>query len=174
MSPHRTDIRDFESLFVYELEAVYDMEVRLVDALDEMAGLATNDNLAKGFAIHRTETERQVRNVEEAFEALGRDPTRRENRIVDGLVAERERFDDGVADDALRNVYYLYAAMRTERFEITSYEELLAIARKGGLGDDVTDPLVGNLEQEEKTLRKLEGLADRSDREPRWKRFLGS
>lgn len=176
VNDHQTDIRDFESLFGYELAAVYDMEVKLVDALDELSRLATNDNLSKGFAIHHTETETQVRNVEDAFEALGREPTRRDNRIVDGLLAERAEFDARVADDTLRNTYYLTAAMKTERLEITSYEGLLTVADNADLADDVTDPLAKNLEQEEKTLRKLEGLAGRStlDLESLWNDLSGS
>lgn len=174
MNERQPRIRDFETLFGYELEAVYDMEVKLVAALDELSGLATNDNLRKGFAIHRTETERQAENVEAAFEAFGREPTRRDNYIVNGLLAEREAFDAGVEDDVLRNTYYLTAAMKTERFEITSYEELLLTAEKAGLGEDVTDPLERNLEQEEKTLRKLEGLAGESAFESLWKKVTDS
>lgn len=174
MSERQTEIRDAEALFVYELEAVYDMEVKLVDALDEMSQSATNDNLSKGFAIHRTETERQVQQVEAAFEALGREPTRRDNHVVDGLLAEREQFDARVADDVLLNVYYLTAAIQTERLEITSYEGLLMMAEKGTLGADVTDPLERNLEQEEKTLRKLEGLAGGSDSGTIWRALLDS
>lgn len=173
MSDRHPDIRDDEALFVYELEAVYDMEVKLVDALADLSRLATNDNLSKGFAIHRTETQRQVEQVEESFEALGREPARRDNRIVDGLLAEREAFDARVTNDELRNTYYLTAAMMTEQFEITSYDGVLAAADRARLGDDVTDPLERNLEQEEKTLRKLEGLAGGSDPDSLWDRLPG-
>ena len=173
MSDRHAELRDADALFAYELEAAYDMEVKLVDALDDQSRLATNDNLAKGFAVHRTETERQVENVEAAFEALGREPTRRDNRTVDGLLADRAQFDDRVADESLRNVYYLYAAMQTERLEITSYERLLAAARAAGLEAAVTDPLERNLAQEEKTLRKLEGLAGESESASLWERLLG-
>ena len=174
MSDRHAELRDADDLFAYELAAVYDMEVKLVDALEDQSRLATNDNLAKGFAVHRTETERQVENVEAAFEALGREPTRRENRIVDGLLAERTQFDERVADESLRNVYYLYAAMQTERFEITGYERLLAAARAADLEAAVTDPLERNLAQEEKTLRKLEALAGESESASLWERLLGA
>lgn len=174
MSERPTDGRDFETLFGYELEAVYDMEIKLVAALGELSGLATNDNLSKGFAVHRTETERQVENVEAAFEAFGREPTRRDNRVVDGLLAERETFDARVDDDVVRNTYYLIAALKTERLEITSYEGLLHVAGQAGIGEDVTDPLERNLEQEEKTLRKLEGLAGESSFESLWKKATDS
>ncbi|TYL36325.1 hypothetical protein CV102_22975 [Natronococcus pandeyae] len=174
MSDHQTEVRDFRDLFVAELEGVYDMELKLVDALEEMSGAATNDNLSKGFAIHRTETETQVEHVEAAFDALGREPTRRDNRIVDGLLAERERFDAGVSDDAVLNTYYLTAAIATERFEITSYEGLLVTAEQANLGADVTEPLERNLEQEAKTLRKLQALVEGTDGRTLWDRLPGS
>ncbi|XVH33725.1 ferritin-like domain-containing protein (plasmid) [Haloferacaceae archaeon DSL9] len=173
MSAPETDIRTAEELFVYHLQAVYDMELKLVDALDEMSRSATNDNLSKGFAIHRTETKTQVRGVEKAFEALGRELRRRDDDVVDGLLADRKRFDDAVTDDGLRNSRYLWTAIRTERLEITSYEELLATGEKAGLGADVMDPLKGNLLQEEKTLRQLEGLATDADLRTLWERLIG-
>lgn len=166
-----TELRGPTDKFAYDLAAVYDMEVRLVDALDGMSEAATNDNLAAGFAVHRTETENQVRRVEEAFEALGEEPTRRENRVTDGLLAETEQFEARAPAGDLLDLHYLDAATLTERVEITSYERLLATAEAAGLGGDVTAPLADNLEEEKKTLRKLQGLAAGSSRQPLWKRL---
>lgn len=163
------ELRDHEDQFAYDLRAAYDMEVKLVDALDEMSRRATDDDLAAGFALHRTETENQVRRVESAFEALGLEPDRRPDSLTDGLLAEREQFDDLVADDGVLNDEYLTAAMQTERIEITSYEGLLRTAEKAGLGPDVTGPLADNLAEEEKTLRKLQGLAAGSGGRPFWR-----
>ena len=152
----------------------YDMEVKLVDALDEMSWLATTDNLSAGFAIHRTETETQVERIEEAFEALGEEPTRRDDPVADGLLEERERFDARVGNDDLRNGHYLNAAMKTERIEMTSYEGLLMTAEKAGLGEEVTDPLADNLEQEERTFRKLQGLSTEAGLKAPWRDLIGS
>lgn len=52
MSASETEIRNFEDRFVYDLKAVYDMEVKLTDALDEMSRRASDDDLSRGFAIH--------------------------------------------------------------------------------------------------------------------------
>ena len=156
---------------MYDLQAAYDMEIKLVDALDEMSRVATNDDLAAGFALHRTETERQVRLVEDAFEALGEEPTRRDDPVVDGLLEDRERFDADVTDEELRNLRYLVVGLRTERLEIATYEGLLVMAESADFGDDVTDPLEAVLEQERKTLRKLRGLAGRSDLGTLWRRL---
>ena len=174
MSTPQTEIRNLEDQFVYELEAVYDMEAKLVDALDELSRMSTNDKLSEGFATHREETETHVRRVEEAFEALGREPTRRDCPIVDGLLEEKEQYDASVADDDLRNIHYLGAGMKAERIEMTSYEGLLMTAEKAGLGDEVTGPLEDNLDEEEKTFRKLQGLSTGSDLKTLWNKLTGS
>ena len=174
MSTPHTEIRDLEDQFVYELEAVYDMEVKLVEALGELSEMATNDNLSKGFATHRDETKEHVERVEAAFRALGREPARRENLLVDALLEEKAMYDERVADEDLRNVHYMGAGMKTERIEITSYEGLLMTAKKAELGDDVTDPLEDNLDEEEKTLKKLKGMSTGSDLKTLWNKLTGS
>lgn len=171
MSAPQTEIRDVEDQFVYVLRGVYDMELKLVDALERLSGAAANDNLSKGFALHGNETETQARRVEAVFEALGEEPTRRDDPVVDGLLTETERFESRTTDAELRNLHYLDAAILTERIEISCYEELLATAEKAGFGDAVTGPLEDSLAEEEKTLRKLEGLAGRSELGMLWKRL---
>ncbi len=167
------DIETFEELFRDKLAAVYEMERQLVDELESLSAAATDENLSKGFAIHRKETETQVRRVEAAFEALGAEPERRESPLVDGLLADRAAFDERAATDAVRDDYYLDVATATERIEITSYEGLLRTARTAEVGDDVVAPLEANLGQEEKTLRKLRGLAGHGSVETRLNEILG-
>lgn len=174
MSHSETEISSPEDQFVYDLRGVYDMELQLVDALADMSQKATNDNLVKGFALHRTETENQAHRVETAFAALGAEPTRRENPLVDGLLAETAQFESRTADDHRRNRHYFHAAVATERIEIASYEALLATATEAGLGADVTDPLEANLAEEEKTLRKLEGLGENGPLETLWTAVTGT
>ena len=174
MSSTQNDVRDLEDHFVYDLEAVYDMEIKLVDALGEMAQKATNDNISQGFAKHREETEEHVRRVEEAFEALGREANRRDNHVVDGLLEETEQFEERVSDETLRDLHYLNAGMKTERVEMTAYEGVIMVAEKAQLGDDVTGPLEDNLDEEEKTFRKLQGLSTGSDLKTLWEKLTGS
>lgn len=159
MSEPEIQLRDFEDQFVYGLRGIYDAEAKLVDALDELSRTTTDEDLEKGFALHRNETETQVQRVVAAFDALGVDPTRRTDRVVDGLFADEAEFERRVNDDDLRDRRYLSAAIRIERIEISTYEGLLATAEKAGLDDAVTDPLADTLEEERKTLRKLQGLA---------------
>ena len=173
MSSTQTEIGDLEDQFVYDLEAVYDMEVKLVDALDEMAMNASNDNISEGFATHRDETRQHVERVEAAFEALRLEPNRRTNPVVDALIEETEEFDRRASDETLRDLHYLNAGMKTERIEVTTYEGLLLLADKAELDDDVTNPLEENLDEEEKTLKKLKGLSKGSDLKALWDKLTG-
>lgn len=173
MSSTQTEIGDLEDQFVYDLEAAYDMEIKLVDALDEMARKATNDNISEGFATHRDETERHVERVEEAFDAVGRQPNRRTNAVVDALIEENEQFDRMASNEMLRDLHYLNAGMKTERIEMTTYEGLLMLAKKAELGDAVTNSLEDNLDEEEKTFRKLQGLSTGSDLKTLWDKLTG-
>ena len=173
MSSTQTEIDDLEDQFVYDLEAVYDMELKLVDALDEMAMKASNDNISEGFADHRDETRRHVERVEAAFEALRREPNRRTNAVVDALIEENEEFERRTSNDTLRDLHFLNAGMKTERIEITAYEGLVLLGDKAHLDDDVTDPLEDNLDEEEKTLKKLKGLSKGSDLKALWDKLTG-
>lgn len=173
MSTPQGAIGSLRDQFVYELEGVYDMELKLVDALENMSRQTTNDNLASGFETHREETERHVERVEAAFDALGVDPSRRDNAVADGLIENTARFERTVTDDDMRNLHYLNAGMMTERVEMTAYEGLLLTADKADIGDDVTDYLEENLDEEEKTLKKLKGLSTGSELKQLWNRLTG-
>lgn len=166
-------IETLEGLFEYELEGVYYMEQELVSALDEMAMAATNDHLKSGFSTHRDETEDHVDRVERAFDAYGVEPRQRDDPIVDALEQDRRQFEGMVQDDDLKNLYFLGAAMKTERIEITSYDSLLTVADKLDLDDDVTDPLQSNRKEEKKTLEKLEGMSSASGMKSLWDRLTG-
>lgn len=174
MSTTQTTVRTLEDQFVYELEAVYDMELKLVDELEEMSRKTSNDNLSDGFQTHLEETREHVERVEDAFEALGRKPNRRTNRVVEGLIEETSQFEETVDGDELLDLHYLNAAMKTERIEMTAYEGLLTVAKKAELDDDVTDPLDANLDEEQKTFRKLEGLSKGSDLKALWNKLTGN
>lgn len=152
-------LNTLEDMFVFQLEEMYYIENQLVDALDEMASDATNDKLEKGFEEHREETREHVRRVEEAFDALGRQPNRRESMVLDALIQERQQFHQEARDEHLRDLFDTVAGIKTERMEITGYQGLLVLANKLDLDDDVTDPLQDNLSSEKSALRELEALS---------------
>jgi ferritin-like metal-binding protein YciE len=146
-------------MFEHSLEEMYYVETRQVEELDEMAAEVDNDRLSEGFADHQEETRRHVERLESVFRALDRDPAERESLVLDALAEERERFAGTTAHDALRDLYEMQAAMKTERLEITGYQGLLTLADHLDYPSEVTDPLEQNLSAEKSTLRHLEGLS---------------
>jgi ferritin-like metal-binding protein YciE len=173
MSDSEQYIESVEGLFEYQLEGIYDVERKLVGALDEMALATTNEHLKNGFSTHREETETHVDRVEEAFRAYGVEPRQRDDPAVDALETERQQFEGMVRDQDLKNLFFIEAATKAERLEISSYEALLTTADKLGLDDDVTDPLRENLDDETKTLKKLEGLSEGAEMNSLWDRLTG-
>lgn len=165
------EIDSLEDLLVHELQGAYHMELRLVDVLDEMAANATNDRISTGFADHRDETETHAERVRDAFEAMGRQPEERECVIVEALDEERRTVEGSVTDRDLLNLFYLGAGMKTERIELTTYDSLLTMADRLGLGDDVTGPLEQNRDSEDDTLTQLRTLSTASDLKSLWERL---
>lgn len=152
-------VQTLEDMFVRQLEEMYYVEERLVEVLGDLESDASNDKLRKGFADHREETREHVQRLERAFDELGRDPSRRESRVLEALVEERESFREETTDDELRDLYDVQAGMKTERMEMTGYQGLITLADKLDHDDDVTEPLEDNLSSERSAFRELEALS---------------
>ena len=148
-----------EEMFEHHLAEMYYVETTLVDALEEMAHDASDDDLAEGFRKHHGETHEHVRNLESVFRELGHEPEPHRSMILDAMIEERERFHGETDNAQLRDLYDMQAGIKTERMEITGYEGMLTLADKLDYPDEVTDPLEDNLSEERSTLREMEALS---------------
>lgn len=165
------DIDTLEELFVHKLAQQYSVEQELVEALDEMAINATNDQMSQGFADHRDETRTQVERLEDVFAAIDRSAETREAPVLDALEAERREFEQGIEDEDLLDMVYLNAGMMTERFEMSAYEGLSTMATQLGYPDEVTKPLESNYDEERSAYRELDAMATASDMKSLWDRL---
>lgn len=152
-------VQTLEDMFVRQLEEMYYVEDRLVEVLGDLESDASNDKLRKGFADHREETREHVQRLERAFDELDRDPSRRESKVLEAMIEEREAFREETTDDELRDLYDVQAGMKTERMEMTGYQGLITLADKLDYDDDVTEPLEDNLSSERSAFRELEALS---------------
>ncbi len=147
-------------LFEHELKDIYDAELRLVDALAEMAKAAPDEKMSRAFDEHRAQTERQSKRLEQVFRTLGKNPEREECQGVGGLITEfREFVSEEDAPDPVLNVFLATAATKVEHYEIDAYESLLKLAGKAGL-DDVLPALRENLAEEQATAQATEKMGD--------------
>lgn len=151
-----------EDMFVYQLEEMYYVEDRLVEVLDDLASDANNDKLRSGFGDHQEETREHVERIRRTFDALDRQPEKRESKVLEALVEEREEFRAETSNEELRDLFDIQAGMKTERIEMTGYQGLLTLAKKLDYGYDVTEPLEDNLSSERSAFHELQGLSQGS------------
>ena len=156
-----TKMSDPRDLFLHELGDVLYAEKTLVKALPKLQEEASDKELASGFAEHLEETRQHVKNLEQAFEALG-EPAKAEK--CPGIEGIKKEHDDFVANESptseVLDAFLTGAGARTEHYEIAAYEGLVTMARAMG-EDDVASLLNANLEQEKAALAKMQTIGKR-------------
>jgi ferritin-like metal-binding protein YciE len=133
-------------------------EKTLVKALPKLQEEASDEELASGFAEHLEETRQHVKNLEQAFEALG-EPAKAEK--CPGIEGIKKEHDDFVANESptseVLDAFLRGAGARTEHYEIAAYEGLVTMATAMG-EEDVASLLNANLEQEKAALAKMQTI----------------
>ena len=156
-----TKMSDPRDLFLHELGDVLYAEKTLVKALPKLQEEASDEELASGFAEHLEETRQHVKNLEQAFEALG-EPAKAEK--CPGIEGIKKEHDDFVANESptaeVLDAFLTGAGARTEHYEIAAYEGLVTMATAMG-EDDVARLLNENLEQEKVALAKMQTIGKR-------------
>jgi ferritin-like metal-binding protein YciE len=145
-------------LFLHELADMLDAERKLVDALEEQAEGASNQQLSKAFASHQAQTEKQVQRLEQVFEELGEEPEDSECKGMAGLLEELETFKQEEPSPDILDVFSIGAAAKVESYEINAYESLIEMARDMGHNKAVR-LLQQNLKEEQQTLKKMQSFS---------------
>ena len=116
----------------------------------------------KAFTQHRKETVNQIKRLDRVFKTLGQKPSAETCPGVEGLIKEKKAFVRARPSAELLEYYNIGAAQKTERYEITAYENLIDMADKLGM-DDAVEWLEQNLQEEEAALNRLKTIASEFD-----------
>ena len=146
-------ITDPQKLFQHELGTALGAERKVLATLRKMEQKAQRDQLKQQFHHHLEETEGQIRNLEQALEAVGAPRGAHDAESANGIAAEGEKLMEKVGDELIDAVL-LGAAAKTEHVEIAMYEGLINKASAMG-AEDVVGLLEENLEQEKHTLEEV-------------------
>ena len=134
---------DPRELFLHELGDVLYAENVLVKALPKLAEEASDEELKVGFEEHLEETRQHVKNIEQAFEQLGEEPSAEKCPGIEGIKKEHDDFvsKESPSQDVLDS-FLTGAGARTEHYEIAAYEGLVTAGRGDGRdrGRRVADP----------------------------------
>ena len=155
-------MHSIQELFEHELKDMYGAEHTLVSALEQIAGETSDREIKKGFAQHRKETQGQIKRLEKIFKMIGQKPEKETCPGIEGLLKEKKLFMKERPSDELVDFFNVGAGQKVERYEITSYENLIDLADKLGMAEAV-ELLEQNLEEEEATLNKLKMIASEYD-----------
>ncbi|MFC5973070.1 ferritin-like domain-containing protein [Halomarina salina] len=153
---------DIDDLFEHELEDIYFAEHELTEAYDRMAETSSDEEVAAFFESHVEETGDHIERLVEVFELTGEAPQTEECEGIEGLLAEWEEFAEENDAGSVHDYYNLVTAIKTERYEQTAYESLVALAHERG-DSEAEDLLRENLDEDEETLDELAEMAENYD-----------
>lgn len=150
-------LQTLHDLFVEQLRDLYSAETQLLQALPEMAGAASDDELGKAFAHHLEETRDHVSRLEEIFGQLGTSAAGETCQGMQGLLREGREFLTIQGDPALRDAALIAAAQRVEHYEIAAYGTARTLADQLDLAEakDLLDQILDEEANADKLLTKI-------------------
>ncbi|MCP1247375.1 ferritin-like domain-containing protein [Acetobacter cerevisiae] len=154
-------INTLDDLFVHTLQDIYYAENQIIKNLPVMAEEASDPELKAAFQHHLTETEGQVRRLEQVFELHGQPVKGVTCQAMDGILAEAKDIISDCDDPEVRDAAMLSAAQAVEHYEITRYGSLITYAKQLNRADCAA-LLQQTLEEEKSADQKLTRIAGKS------------
>jgi ferritin-like metal-binding protein YciE len=151
--------QNLRALLTEDLRDMYDAERQLTKALPKFARAANSDELRETLEQHLEETEGQIGQLEEVFEALDEKPHSTHCTGMAGIIEEGIDLIHGDYEGPVQDAAIIAMVQRAEHYEITAYGTCIAWAKALGLGN-VASMLGAMLEEEKEVDRALTALAE--------------
>jgi ferritin-like metal-binding protein YciE len=156
-----TNLNSMETLFVEELQDLYDAEQRLTKALPKMAAASHNSSLKSAFEQHLRETQNQVTRLEQVFKSLGQPAKAKTCQAMKGLIEEGDEMISAKGDPNVKDAALIAAAQRVEHYEIAGYGTARTFAQRLGR-NDAARLLQETLDEEGAADKKLTQIAEQA------------
>jgi len=151
--------KTLDVLFHETLKDIYFAERKILTALPKMAAAAQSEQLKAAFEKHESETEEQVRRLEQVFDLIGQPAKGKTCEAINGIVKEGQEIIKEFKGSEALDAGLLAAAQAVEHYEISRYGTLKSWA--GQLGLEKAVPLLDRtLQEEKKTDEALSRLAE--------------
>jgi ferritin-like metal-binding protein YciE len=147
------------TLWIEEMRDLYNAEKQLVKALPKMAKRASSDELKEAFESHLEETQTHVERLEEIFQRLGKKPSGKTCKAMEGLVEEGSEMMSEEGPDSVIDAGIIAAAQRVEHYEMAGYGTARTFASILG-EDEAEDLLQQTLDEEGAADEKLTEIAE--------------
>ncbi|WP_205509546.1 YciE/YciF ferroxidase family protein [Longitalea arenae] len=148
-----------QEFFITSLQEMYWSELNLRNTLATMTEEATTVKLKKAFQLHREQTEKHAKTLEEVFTLLGIPPQAEPCVGLQGLFDEGwQVIDESAKGSAQRDVALIIAAQKVEHYEIATYGSLMTLANTLG-HKEIVELLEPILKEEKETDAILSSIA---------------
>ena len=147
------------TLWIEEMRDLYNAENQLVKALPKMVKAASNPELKEAFEQHLEETRGHVERLEEIFRKLGKKPSGKTCKGMQGLIEEGSEMMKEDGPDSVIDAGIIAAAQRVEHYEIAGYgtaRTFASILEE----DEAEDLLQETLDEEGAADEKLTEIAE--------------
>ncbi len=138
---------------------LYNAENQLVKALPKMAKKASTSELKEALESHLEETRGHVERLDEIFQKLGKKPTGKTCKGMQGLIEEGSEMMNEDGPDSVIDAGIIAAAQRVEHYEMAGY----GVARTFASileQDEAEDLLQETLDEEGAADEKLTEIAE--------------
>lgn len=155
----QANLNNPQELFQHNLSEMLYVERKLADqVLPQISQEVRDGKMREGVEMHRQQTQQHVRNIEQAFQALGTEPKPETNYALDGLKQDHDQLAPNIQMEPLRDLFDAQALAKTESYEVASYHGLIMMAQQMGRSD-VQQLLETNCRQDEEALTRAEQMA---------------
>lgn len=153
------ELNTLEDLLKFELQDIYSAEKQFVEVLPEILEKATSQDLKQALSDHSTETEIQIKRLEDIGDELHL--TFREQICIgmQGLIDEGQEIMSLDADPIVKDAAIIVAVQKMKHYEIAAYGSMIAHADAARL-PQIGDMLEKTLEEESETDDELSDLAE--------------
>ena len=132
---NNTEVKEF---FTKHLKALYWAEKKLVDTLPDMEEAATSSQLRNALSDHLDETKEHVARLERVFDMIGEERDTSKCKIMNSIAdAGSTAINDTEDGSALRDVGLIFSGQMAEHYEITSYGNMIELAKMLGYKEAV-------------------------------------
>jgi ferritin-like metal-binding protein YciE len=147
-----------QDVFAEQLNDLRSAEEQLVEALPQMAGAASSEELRQAFEEHLAQTRGHLERIEDLLATSGAARTGEVCVGMRGLIEEGSKVVSGSGDPMAKDAALIAAAQRVEHYEIAAYGTAATLAKHLGL-DEAQDVLGQTLDEEETTDKLLTKIA---------------
>lgn len=160
-------IESMQDLFNHKINDIYDMEVKISEALPMMIEKANSQMLKDSFQNHLEETNGQIKRLEEIAAMTNFELGQGDCKGIKGILEEGKDIMNSSDFENVADAVLVMSAATVEHYEISKYRAAVELSKQLGI-EECVELLEKSLEEEEKTATMLETILKTGKKDLNW------